>query len=115
MKRSSFRLFARMFLGLFAVFVLLGTVLMLFMGRMETLEGRRNSLLLAGRVLTRWDSGSAPETGVFDSTATVGGQAYRIRRIVYDIPPDMVEMRVIVGRRNDTGIELIRRYYDNDE
>ncbi|MFO8183301.1 MAG: hypothetical protein R6U39_03935 [Candidatus Aegiribacteria sp.] len=113
--RSSFRLFARVFSGLLAVFIFLGTILMLFMGRMETLEGRRNSLLLAGRVFTRWDDGRPPVTGVFDSTAAVGGETYRIRRIVYDIPPDMVEMRVIVGRRNDTGIELIRRYFDNDE
>lgn len=114
MKRSSFGLFARVFLGLFAVFALLGTVLMLFMGRMETLQGRRNSLLLAGRILTRWDAGRAPETGVFDTTATVGGDEYRVRRIVYDIPPDMVEMRVIIGGGKDTGIELIRRFYDYD-
>lgn len=106
-------LVVRALVGLLLVSLLLGFLLHLFLGRIGSLEDRRNSLLLAGQIFASRFSGPAPEVGVHDSTAVLGGEVYSIRRIVYEVSPDIIEMRMLIGGDDDAGVQLVRRFYDD--
>ncbi|OPL18869.1 MAG: hypothetical protein AVO35_02745 [Candidatus Aegiribacteria sp. MLS_C] len=100
----------RVFSGLGVAFLVLAVLLVMYNGEISRLESRKYSLLLAGQLVSDWDSMDYPGTGVFDSTAVVGGIRFDIRRMVHEIEPGLMEMRLYIGEDGDWDVELARRF-----
>jgi hypothetical protein len=102
-------------LALFSVFLMLVLLVFLITSRIRNIEDRKNALLLAGQILTSWSRSDYPEIGVYNSTAVSGSVQYGIRRIVSEVSPGIREMHLYVRRNNDIGIELVKKFYDQEK
>ncbi len=112
MMSESSKVLLRVLLGLLTVFILMTVVLLFFVDRVSLIEDRRKALLLAGQLLTRWESGEVPAMGVLDSVVIAGDTRFQIRRVVIECNPGIREMQLIISRDDRRSLELTRKFYD---
>ncbi len=98
----------------FVILLILGTLafaLNYFVQGSRRIEQRRSALLIANSVVSSYNSGNLPETGVFLDTENTGGLEFRIRQTVTEISPGILELSVSVNCENNVGVKLVRRFY----
>lgn len=100
----------RVLSGLGAAIIVMMLLLVMYNTRISELENRKNALLLAGQLISRWDGMENSATGIFDTTAVVGGIRFDVRRTVSEVTPGIMEMRLYIGEDGDWSVELARRF-----